>query len=170
MNRPIRSAALAVAFGVLGSLMACGGSSPAAPAPPADIAGSYNASVTASSTCSANLPAAARVFNYGAEVSQTGATALVKINPHGGSTVTVTGTVSGQTITFPSVSFSGNMPGGAVSIVATTGAANVAANGEIAGTLSGTYQAGGTSCNAGDHQVQMRRCVVTCSGNVCACL
>jgi hypothetical protein len=154
----------------IGSLMACGGSSPIAPTPPANIAGSYIASVTASSTCSANLPSATRVLNYAADVAQTGATAQVQINPHGGTTVTVAGTVSGQTINFPSVSFSGTTPGGAVSIVATTGTANVAANGEIAGTLSGTYQAAGTSCNAGNHQLQMRRCVVTCSGNVCACL
>ena len=151
------------------SLMACGGS-PSAPTPPANIAGSYNASVTASSTCSANLPSATQVLNYGAEVSQTGATALVQFLPHGGSAVTATATVSGETINFPSVSFSGITPGGAVSFVATTGKANVAANGEITGTLSGTYQtASGTSCNAADHQLQMRRCVVTCSGNVCTC-
>ena len=150
------------------SLMACGGS-PSAPTPPASIAGSYNASVTASSTCSANLPSETRVLNYAAEVSQTGATALVQFLPHGGSAVTATATVSGQTINFPGVSFSGTTPGGAVSFVATTGKANVAASGEIAGILSGTYQSSGTSCNAADHQLQMKRCVVTCSGNICAC-
>ena len=161
---------LAIAMAI-GSLMACGGSSPAAPPPPANIAGSYNASITASSTCSANLPSTMRVFNYSADVTQTGATAQVLFNPHGGSPVTVAATVSGQTITFPSVSFNGNIPGsGAISVVATTGKANVAADGQIAGTLSGTYQAEGTSCNAGDHQVQMKKCVVTCAGNVCACL
>jgi hypothetical protein len=101
------------------------------------------------------LPSETRVLNYGAEVSQTGATAQVKFNPHGGSSVTVVSTVSGQTINFPSVSFSGTTLGGAaVSVVATTGKGNVAANGEIAGTLSGTYQtASGTSCNAADHQL-----------------
>ena len=150
------------------SLMACGGS-PSAPTPPANIAGSYNASVTASSTCSANLPSETRVLKYAAEVSQTGATALVQFIPHGGSAVTATATVSGQTINFPSVSLSGTMLGRAVSVVATTGTANVAANGEIAGTLSGTYQGAGTSCNAADHQLQMKRCVVTCSGNICTC-
>ena len=151
------------------SLMACGGS-PSAPTPPANIAGSYNASVTASSTCSANLPSETRVLKYAAEVSQTGATAQVQFVPHGGSAVTATATVSGQTVNFPSVSFNGITPGGAVSFVATTGKANVVADGQIAGTLSGTYQtASGTSCNAADHQLEMRRCVVTCSGNICTC-
>lgn len=167
MKRAIRSAALATA---IGSLTACGSSSPAAPAPPANIAGSYNASITASASCSANLPSETRVLKYAADVSQNGATAQVQINPHGGTPVTVAGTISGQTITFPSVSFSGNMPGaGAISVAATTGNATVAATGEIAGTLSGTYQTAGTTCNAGDHQLQMNRCVVTCSAGICAC-
>jgi hypothetical protein len=118
------------------------------------------------------LPSETRVLNYAADVSQSGATAQMQINPHGGIPVTVTGTLSGQTITFPSVSFSATTSSGsAMSIVATTGKATVAANGEIAGTLSGTFQSGsGASCNAGDHQLQMKRCVVTCAGNVCACL
>ena len=107
------------------SVMACGGS-PSAPTPPANIAGSYNASVTASSTCSANLPSATQVLNYAAEVSQAGATAQVQFLPHGGSAVTATATVSGQTINFPSLSFSENMTGGVVAPAA-TGKANVAA-------------------------------------------
>jgi hypothetical protein len=161
---------LAIATAI-GSLMACSDSSPAAPPPPANVAGIYNATLTASSTCSANLPSEARVLHYGAEVTQTGPSAQVKINPHGGNGVTVAGTVSGQTINFPSVSFSGITVGGAaVSLAATTGKANVAANGEIAGTFSGTYQAAsGTSCNAADHQLLMKPCVVTCAGNVCVC-
>jgi hypothetical protein len=110
------------------------------------------------------------VLNYAAEVSQTGATAQVQFLPHGGTAVTATATVAGPTINFPGISFSGITPGGAVSFVGTTGKANVAANGEIAGTLNGTYQtASGTSCNAVDHQLQMRRCVVTCAGNICVC-
>ena len=85
--------------------------------------------------------------------------------------VTFAAGVSGQTINFPSVSFSGNTPGGdAVSVVATTGRADVAASGEITGTLNGTYQTTSGSCTAADHQLQMRRCVVTCSGNICACV
>ena len=167
MKRAIRLAAVATA---LGSLMACSGSSPAAPAPAANIAGQYNATVTASAACSANLPSETRVLSAAAEVSQTGGTAQVKFNPHGGSVVTVAGTVSGQTVNFPSLSLNATTPGGAVSVVATASKANVAANGEITAALSGTYQAAvGTSCNAGDHQLQMRRCVVTCAGNVCAC-
>ena len=138
------------------SVMACGGS-PSAPTPPANIAGSYNASVTASATCSANLPSETRVLNYAAEVSQTGATAVVQFIPHGGSAVTASATVSGQTINFPSMSLSGTTGAGAVSIVA-TGTANVDANGEIAGTLSGTYQlASGTNCNATNHQIQWKK-------------
>ena len=168
MKNALRSAVLAAA---IGSLMACSDSSPAAPTPPANIAGSYTATVTASSTCSANLPSETRVLSYAADVSQTGANAQVKINPHGGTSVTVASTVSGQTVSFPAVSFSATTPGGVVvSIVATTGTANIAANKEIAGTLSGTFQtASGASCNASDHQLQMKPCVVTCSGNVCVC-
>jgi hypothetical protein len=153
---------------VVAPTMACGGS-PAAPTAPANIAGSYNASITASSTCSANMPSTTRVLNAAAEVSQTGATAQLQFNIHGGSPVSVTGTVSGQTISLPSLSFNGSASGNAISVVAAASTANVATNGEIAGTLNGTYQASGTSCNAADHQLQMRKCVVTCSGNVCTC-
>ena len=167
MKRAIILAATATA---ICSLTACGGSSPAAPAPPADIAGPYNASVTASSACSANLPSAMRVINYPVEVSQTGATAQVKITPHGGTPITVAATLSGQTVTFPSLSFSGTTAAGTISVAATAGKATVASNGEITGTLSGTFQAGaGASCNAGDHLLQMKRCVVTCSGGICMC-
>jgi hypothetical protein len=153
----------------IGSFMACGGSGPTGTTPPANIAGTYNASVTASSTCAANLPSATRVLLFGAEVTQTALAAQVQLIPHGGSAVTVAATVSGQTINFPGVAFNGTTPEGAVSVVATTGRADVAANGEIAGTLNGRFQTASGSCTAADHQLQMRRCVVTCSGNVCAC-
>ena len=73
----------------------------------------------------------------------------------GGSTVTVSGTVSGQTVNFPSFSFSGVGRGAGVALVATGGNANVAADGSIAGTLSGTYQTPSGSCNAANHQLQM---------------
>jgi hypothetical protein len=69
---------------------------------------------------------------------------------------TVSGTVSGQTINFPSMSLSGTTGAGAVTI-AVTGTANVDANGDIAGTFSGTYQlASGTACN-GNHQIQWKK-------------
>ena len=157
---------LAIAM-VIGSLTACGGS-PAAPTPPANIAGSYNGTITASSTCSA-LPSTTRVLHYIAEVSQTGGAAQAQLLSHGGSGATVTATVSGQTVTFPSFSLSGNVAGVVVSVAATGTTANFA-DGLITGALGGTYQAAsGTSCNAVDHQLQMRRCTVTCSGNVCTC-
>lgn len=160
---------LAIAMAI-GAVMACGGgSSPSAPTPaPANIAGSYNASITASTACSATLPAAAWVLSYAAEVTQSGAAIQVKLNPHGGSSVTVTGTVSGQTVSFPSFSLNGTTAGVPLSVVTAGTTANVAADGSITGPLSGTYQAG-TSCTAADHQLQMRRCVVTCSGNICSC-
>ena len=155
----------------IGALMACGGDggNPTAPTPPANIAGSYNATITASATCPASLPSPMRVLNAAAEVTQTGAAAQLQFNIHGGNPVTVAGTVSGQTVSFPSVSFNGTASGSAISVVAAAGQASVATNGEIAGNLSGTYQASGTSCNATNHQLQMRKCVVTCSGNVCTC-
>ena len=160
---------LAIAMAI-GSLMACGGcGSSTAPTPPANVAGEYTATITASSTCSAKLPAEAWVLKYPATVTQTGAAVQVKLIHHQGSTVTLTGTVAGQTINFPSFSFGDNMTGGVVSLSA-TGKANVAADSLIEGTLAGTYQTpSGTSCNAADHQLQLKRCVIICSGNVCTC-
>ena len=57
----------------MGSLTACGGgsSSPTAPTPPANIAGPYSATITAASTCSANLPFPVLVF--ATTITQTGA-------------------------------------------------------------------------------------------------
>ena len=114
----------------IGSLMACdgcdGGSSSTAPTPAANVAGDYAATITASATCSAN-PAGAWVLKYAATDTQTGAAVEVKLIHHQGSTVTVTGTVSGQTITFPSLSFSENMRGGVVAPAA-TGKAHIAAD------------------------------------------
>jgi hypothetical protein len=147
---------LAIAMAI-GSVMACGGSSPTAPtapAPPANIAGSYNATIGASSTCSANLPVATRVLNYVANITQTGTAVQVQLLAHViWNNVTVTGTVSGQTVTFSSFSFSENDTGGGVAVVA-TGTGNVAADGTITGTLSGTYGTpSGSNCNAGNHQM-----------------
>jgi hypothetical protein len=112
--------------------------------------------ITASSTCSANLPSATRVLNYVANISQTGAAVQVTLLAHViWNTVTVSGTVSGQTITFSNFSFSEITTGGGVAL-GTTGTANVAADGSITGTLSGTYLTpSGTNCNAVSHQIQM---------------
>ena len=148
---------LAIAMAI-GSLAACGGdgTTPTAPTTPANIAGSYDLSIGASSTCSANLPIATRVLNYVANVSQTGAAFNVQLLAHvTWNSAIVTGTVSGQTLTFSTFSFSENDTGGGVAL-ATTGTANVASDGLITGTLSGTYQTpSGSSCNAANHQLHM---------------
>ena len=121
---------LAIATAI-GSLTACSGSSssPTAPtAPPANIAGPYSATLTAASTCSANLPSEP-VLGFLATVTQTGAAVQVQLIAHvpGVPAVTFSGTVSGQTVTFPSFSFSQTMGRGAT--LAASGNANVAANG-----------------------------------------
>jgi hypothetical protein len=152
----------------IGSLVACGGvsggSSPTAPTPPvtnanisgssANFAGSYNGTITASSTCSANLPPETRVLGFTATITESGGAVQVQL-VSGESTVTVSGTVSGQTVNFPGFSFSGTGRGASVTLVATGGNATVAADGSIAGTLSGTYQTPSASCNAANHQLLM---------------
>lgn len=146
----------------IGSSMACGegsgGSNPTAPtpAPPANIGGSYNATIAASSSCSANLPVEMRVLNYVANITQTGTAVQVQLSAHVvWNNVTVSGTVSGQTINFSTFSFSETTTAGGVAVAA-TGTANVAADGLITGTLSGTYQTpSGSNCNAGNHQIVM---------------
>jgi hypothetical protein len=141
----------------IGSFMACGGS-PTVPtaAAPANIAGSYNASIGASSTCSANLPPETRVLHYAANIVQTGAAVQVQLSADViWNSVTVTGTVSGQTVTFSMFSFNEITTAGGVRLVA-TGTASVAADGSIIGTLNGTYQTpSGSNCNAGNHQIVM---------------
>jgi hypothetical protein len=152
---------LAIAMAI-GSLMACGGasgSSPAAPtaaASPANIDGSYNATITASSTCAANLPAETRVLNYVANITQTGTAVQVQLLAHViWNTVTVNGTVSGQTVNFSTFSFSEITTANGIALTA-TGTANVAADGSMTGTLSGNYQTpSGASCNSTSHQIQM---------------
>src|SRR3954447_20825435 len=150
---------LAIAAAI-GSLVACGGcsggSSPTAPATPANIAGSYSATITASSNCSANLPPAAWELGFLATITQTGAAAQVQLIAHmpGAPSVTVSGTVSGQTVNFPSLSLSETMGAGAALVA--SGNASVAANGDIAGSLSGTFQTpSGSSCNSANHQLKM---------------
>lgn len=149
---------LAIAIAI-GALTACSGdSSPTAPtAPPANIAGSYATTITAASTCSANLPTETRALDFLADITQTGAVAQVKLIAHvpGVPEVTFSGSVSGQTVTFPSFSFTQTMGRGAA--LAASGNAIVAANGlSITGTLNGNYQTSpGASCNAANHQLQM---------------
>ncbi len=98
-----------------------------------------------------------RVLGFFATVTQTGAAVQVELLGHapGAPTGTVSGTVSGQTVNFPSFSLSEAMGRGAALVA--SGTANVATNGlSITGTLSGTFQTpSGLSCNAANHQIQM---------------
>ena len=144
---------LAIAMAI-GSVIGCSGSSPTAPTPPANIAGSYNLNIIASSTCSANLPSEARALLLVTTVTQTDATVQMQLVHHRGGTATATGTVSGQTVSFPSLSFGETMGLGATLVG--SGSASVGANGSLTGTLNGTYQTpSGSSCNAANHQLQM---------------
>ena len=146
----------------IGSLIACsGGSSPTAPTPaatPANIAGSYDLAIGASSTCSVNLPPDTRVLHYVANIAQTGAAVQVQLLANViWNTVTVNGTVSGQTINFSSFSFSEISTAGGIALVA-TGTAHVAPDGSITGTLSGTYQTpSGANCNAVNHPFHLAK-------------
>ena len=149
---------LAIAMAV-GSLTACGdsGGSPTAPTTPANIAASYAAKITASSTCSANLPNETRALDFLANITQSGAAVQVQLIAHvpGVPEITFAGTVSGQTVSFPSFAFTQTMGRGAA--LAASGNASVAANGlSINGTLNGTYQtSSGASCNAANHQIEL---------------
>ena len=147
---------LAIAM-VIGSLTACGDSGPTAPTAPANIAASYATTITASSTCSANLPNETRALDFLSDITQTGAAIQVKLIAHvpGVPEITFSGTVSGQTVNIPSFSFTQTMGRGAA--LTASGNATVAANGlSITGTLNGTYQtSSGASCNAANHQIQL---------------
>jgi hypothetical protein len=147
---------LAIA-GAIGALTACDGGNPTAPSAPANIAASYDATVTASPTCSANLPAETQTLAFLATITQTGAAVQVQLiaKAPGVPEVTFPGTVAGQTVTFPSFAFPATMGRGAA--LAASGSANLAANGlSMTGTLNGTYQtSSGASCNAANHQLQL---------------
>ena len=146
--------AIAMAIGSVIGCSGCGDSSPTAPTPPANIAGPYNVNIIASSTCSANLPSETRALLFVATVTQTDAAVEMQLVHHQGGKATVSGTVSGQTVNFPSISFGETVGLGAT--FAASGSASVGANGSMTGTLSGTYQTpSGSSCNAGNHQLQM---------------
>jgi hypothetical protein len=165
---------LAIAAAI-GSLTACGGDSGSPTAPTAalaNIAASYATKITASSTCSANLPIETRALDFLADITQTGPAVQVKLIAHvpGVPEITFSGTVSGQTVSFPNVLFTQTMGRGAA--LTATGSANVAANGlSITGTLNGTYQtSSGASCNAANHQIQLVKLCSTPTANGTAML
>ena len=143
---------------VIGSSTACSGgsSSPTAPtAPPANIAAQYSITITAASTCAANVPFP--LLGFLATVTQTGAAVQMELLGHapGAPMGNVSGTVSGQTVNFSSFPLSDAMGRGATLVA--SGTANVASNGlAITGTLSGTFQTpSGLTCNSTSHQLQM---------------
>ena len=147
-----------LAMAAIGSLTACGGGSgtPTAPtAPPANIAGQYSTTITAASTCAANVPFP--ILGFFATVTQTGAAVQVELLAHapGAPTSTVSGTVSGQAVNFASFPLTEAMGRGAGLVASATG--TVATGGlKITGTLSGTFQTpSGLSCNAANHQLEM---------------
>jgi hypothetical protein len=144
------------------TLIACGGgssgSSPTAPtssAPPANIAGSYGATITASAACAANVPFP--VLGFLATVTQTGTAVQVQLVAHapGAPSSTVAGTVSGQTLNFASFPLTEAMGRGAT--LKASGNLTVASGGlSITGTLNGTFQTpAGSSCNAANHQLEL---------------
>lgn len=141
---------------VVGYSTACSGGSPTAPTvPPANIAAQYSTTITAASTCSANVPFP--LLGFFATVTQTGAAVQVDLLAHapGGPTGTVSGSVSGQAVSFPTFPLTEAMGRGAA--FAGSAAGNVATGGlKITGTLSGTFQTpSGLACNAANHQLEM---------------
>lgn len=158
-------------------LTACSGSSPGsptspspsafapspvatpAPATPANIAGSYNLVITASSVCASNLPAAARVVRQVVTIAQSGADFTTSFTG-GDGTNTFVGTLSGPTIRNVYVSISATIGTDALIVASASGTGTVASAGTtISGTLSGNFLMvfTGGNCNAFDHQFQFTR-------------
>ena len=166
---------LAIAMAI-GSLMACGGGSGQQSDRSDSAAREHRGPIhrdhhAASTTCSANLPAATRCSHFLATVTQTGAAVQVELIAHapGAPSGTVSGTVSGQTVNFSSFSLSQKLMGRGAALAA-SGKANVAADGSITGTLSGTYQtASGSSCNAANHQLAAGQAMLAADRERLAC-
>jgi hypothetical protein len=97
------------------------------------------------------------MLGFFATVTQTGSAVQVNLLAHapGAPSGTVSGTVSGQAVTFASFPLTADMGRGAALVASATG--NVATGGlKITGTLSGTFQTpSGLSCNAANHQLEM---------------
>jgi hypothetical protein len=97
------------------------------------------------------------ILGFFATVTQTGAAVQVDLLAHapGAPSGTVSGTVSGQAVTFPSFPLTEAMGRGAALAASATG--NVATGGlKITGTLNGTFQTpSGLTCNAATHQLEL---------------
>jgi hypothetical protein len=97
------------------------------------------------------------VLGFLATVTQTGAAVQLQLQAHapGTPSSTVSGTVSGQTVNFPSFPLNEAMGRGAT--FSGSGNLNVAGGGQsITGTLSGAFQTpSGSSCNAANHQLEL---------------
>jgi hypothetical protein len=128
------------------------------PAAPANIAGTYNLVLTASSSCAASLPAAGRVVRYVATVTQSGSQFQASLTGSTFSTALFQGTVAGQTVTLSVVGI-GDLNIGTIGLVITgRGTATVGTGGTISGTFDGSFNnLAGNSCNAFDHQFQLMR-------------
>jgi hypothetical protein len=111
--------------------------------------------ITAASSCAANVPFP--LLGFLATVTQTGAAVQMDLLGHapGAPTGAVSGTVSGQAVSFASFPLTEAMGRGAT--LAASGTGNVATGGlKITGTLSGTFQTpSGLTCNATNHQLEM---------------
>ena len=168
MKSVVRAAVFVTA---MGTMMACGSTTVPSPNPTptptpvptptsVNITGSWDLTLTASPTCSANLPAETRVLKYTANITQTGTlNTLFIVTLTGdvvfGETSITGGIISTQELKFGAFTFSEKTTAGGIALVA-TGNATIAANGFITGTLSGIYQTpSGASCNSNAHQITL---------------
>lgn len=165
-HKPITTLLVASLLGIA-PLAGCGSSSPSAPSPtstpkpstPSNIAGAYNLTISASSTCSGNLPASARILRYAATISQSGSAWQTSLAGADIALARLTGTVSGSAVSINSVLISDLsnffLP---ISVNGSAGTGSVGAGGEIVGTLNGQISVlTGGNCNAFDHQFRFTR-------------
>lgn len=163
-REPFRCGLVAVAVALLVATGGCGGgsSSPSGPsgppattpAGPANVAGNYTFTYTASAACAAQLPASFRARSYQAVITQSGSTIAVNLVGNFPALV-FNGSVSGSSVSF-TWAFTETVSGGFLVGPAFTGTGTVSGS-SIQGTMSGTLQysplSGSTSsCVAADHQ------------------
>jgi len=91
----------AISFVALSLFLAgCGGENPAGPAPPANIAGTYTVTITASAGCAAQLAACGRQVTLTGDMTQSGATVTMVLRGDEGAALGFNslGTVSGNAL------------------------------------------------------------------------